>query len=320
MPLSSVIFIISKRLDHVNLLKLRGVNRELRAIASDDHMWSSLACSIVEDFELGENELVEPTYPVRDHGAWHDDFSFFPNHIDSIDMAGYVLPRAQKYHPAEMRIKDGVLEDKFEKKIGHRTEEVYKARPLPLLCVKCGIYCESYGEFTVHCTLPAHKIKLDPSRRYDPRFIHERFNDPRHSLEFEGKSMMSQFAAIHSYKRCMKKWFYDSCPEKKPNKAYPLCQFDAWDVMKAGAKNARENVRFDAKVFHLSDDEVRTICAECTPLAAVDSWLSIILSDWEERGLEGYALEVVQNGWKNLEQNGTHSRLLFLIHMTGLNY
>jgi hypothetical protein len=318
MPLDSVISIMFEMLDYSQLLALRGTSRELCAVASQDQAWLLKYHEIVDDFELSENVLVKPAYPLRERGERLDHYSFLP--IDA-DLTGFVLPIQFKYHPPPLRMENGVLEDMIYSAIEpvrNRTE-IYKARPLPLHCTCCKVECDSYVSFTTHCTLPSHKKRLDPSTRFDPRFIHERYNDPRHAAGYDALSVMAKFGAMHRYKNVMEAWFMDSCPEPKSIKASSLCQRGAWKKMRSAAANARENVRLDAALFHLTKKEVRAICRECTPEKAVEVWLNVILQDFEE-GLQGFALEVVQNGWKTLTPNSSDSHLGFLASMTGLGY
>jgi hypothetical protein len=318
MPLDSVISIMFEMLDYSQLLALRGTSRDLRAVASQDHAWILKYHEMVDDFELSENELVLPAYPLRERGERLDHYSLLP--IDA-DLTGFVLPTHFKFHPPPLRMENGILEDVIYSAIetvGNRTE-IYKARPLPLHCTCCKVECDSYVSFTEHCTTSSHKKRLDPSTRFDPRFINARFNDPRHSVGYDALSVMAKFGAMHRYKNVMEAWFMDSCPEPKSIKASSLCQRGAWKKMRSAAANARENVKLDAALFGLTNKEVRAICRECTPERAVEVWLHVILQSFEE-GLQGYALEVVQNGWKSLTQHGSSSHLGFLAGMTGLDY
>jgi hypothetical protein len=327
MPLESVISIMFEMLDYSQLLALRRTSRELRAVASQDHAWILKLNEMVDDFELSENELVLPAYPEPERGDQRDEFSFFPIESQRVHMAGFVFPYSFRLDPP-LRVKDGVLEDMMHLESGSvetfshslQRTKIYKARPLPLRCCCCDVECDSYVSFTSHCTLPSHKKKLDPSTRFDPRFINSRYNDPRHdSTVYEALSMMAKYGAMHRYKIDMDAWFLDSYPEPKLIKASPLCQRGAWKNMKAAAANARANIRLDAARFELSTKEVRAICLDCTAEKAAEIWLQFILQDFEQ-GLQGYALEVVQNGWKNLSANSSDSHLTFLANMTGQDY
>jgi hypothetical protein len=287
---------------------------------------------MLENFELGENELVLPAYPMHRRGERRDDYSFLPVEADRIELAGFVLPVQFQYHPPPLRVTDGVLEDMMHPEsepimVGfspnHRTK-VYKARPLPLRCEKCDVECDSYASFTEHCILVAHKKKIDPSRRFDPRFIHARFNDPRHAIDvFETLSTKAKLDAMTKYKEDMEDWFFDSCPTN-PKHASPseISQTDAWENMEENAKMARENVKGDAGIFELSKKEVRAVLRLCTAERAAEVWTSMVLDDFEQHGLStgSYALDVVENGWAMLDSHGSCSHLSILAGITGLDY
>jgi hypothetical protein len=301
-------------------------------LESEEHANAKALREMLENFELGENELVLPAYPMHRRGERRDDYSFLPVEADRIELAGFVLPVQFQYHPPPLRVVDGVLEDMMHPEnepakngicIARRTE-VYKARPLPLRCDKCDVECDSYDSFTEHCITFAHKKMIDPSRRFDPRYIHARFNDPRHAIDvFEALSTKAKLDAMTKYKEDMEDWFFDSCPTN-PKHASPsdISQVDAWENMEATAKMARENVKDDAGLFELSKKEVRAVLRLCTAERAAEVWTSMVLNDFDEQGLvaDTYALNVVENGWAMLDSHGSSSHLSLLAGISGLDY
>jgi hypothetical protein len=301
MPLESVISIMFEMLNTEQLRDLRGTSRELCAVVSDDPGWILKYHEMVDGFELSENEMVEPLYPMRDRGEQHVESGFLP-----LDAKDY-----------------------------------YKARPLPLRCTCCKVDCDSYVSFTEHCTLTSHKKKMDPSTIFDPRFTHERYNDPRHNAGFDELSMMMKCRAMDHYKFHMKCFFFMSRPVHKTIKAPWQSQRVAWKNMKECAKRAREDLIYDNNDgdihdsgddgsdsddawsgydWGLTDKELHAICRKCTPERAVGIWTGIIFDDFK-RGLQGAALEVVQHGWKTLEiDRGCDRQGRFMAGMTGLEY
>ena len=329
MLLGSVVPILFGKLGHLELLVIRSTSRELRTIASEDHAWADALRRMLDNFELGEDELARPAYPVRARGECRDSRSFFPCEAERDELAGFVVPPPIYKHPPPLRVTDGVLEDMLHPesedvepfhKAFFRTK-VYKARPLPLRCEKCDIECDSYASFTEHCILFAHKTKLDPSRRFDPRFQDPRFNDPRHSVDaFEILPTMAKFEAMHRYRQVMVAWFSASCPTGPNAAASVFCQREGWGNMEASAVMARKNVKNDADAFELSAREVRAVLRKCTAERAAEVWLeNFVLADFES-GLLGYALDVVENGWDMLDAHGSCSHRGFLAGITGLDY
>jgi len=330
MLLGSVVPLLFERLGHLELLALRGTSRELRSLASEDHAWADALRRMLEYFELGEDELARPAYPLRARGEKCDDHSFLPCEAERVELAGFVMPAQFYKHPPPLRVTDGVLEDMLHPKSEdvepfHKAvsrTKVYKARPLPLRCEKCDVVCDSYASFKEHCILFAHKTKLDPSRRFDPRFLHPRFNDPRHAGDaFVALPTMAKFEAIHRYKEDMAAWFSMSCPTG-PDDAAPskLSQRGGWENMEESAEMARANVKSDADAFGLSKKEVRAVLRLCTAERAAEVWLEdFVLNDFEN-GLSGYALDVVENGWDMLDSHGSCSHRNFLAGITGLDY
>jgi hypothetical protein len=298
----------------------------------EEHANAKALREMLENFELGEDELTRPAYPVRARGKRRDSYSFFPIEAERVELAGFVVPPQFHRHPPPLRVSDGVLEDMLHPesddveplyKALSRTK-VYKARPLPLRCDKCDVECDSYASFTEHCTTFAHKKMLDPSRRFDPRYIHARFNDPRHAIDvFEALSTKAKLDAMTKYKDDMKDWFFDSCPTN-PKHASPsdISQTDAWENMEENANMARFNVKDDAGLFELSKKEVRDALRLCTAERAAEVWTSMVLDHFEQHGLSkgSYALDVVENGWARLDSHGSCSHLSILAGITGLDY
>jgi hypothetical protein len=279
---------------------------------------------MLEEFELEENELAQPAYPERVRGGRRDQQSYLPCDAERVELRGFVLPEREQQQKIRVT-SEGVLEDMFhpegedvvKSKFGFWTPrtEVYKARPLPLRCEKCDVECDSYASFTEHCILPTHKVLLDPSRRFDPRFLDPRYNDPRHAGDsFEALSATSKLEAMRRYKQDMVDWFVESCPSG------PNDDKKAWDNMKSQAKEVRWNVTGQADSFGLSKKQLRAVLRKCTPDRAFDIWLGTVLSDFEEQGMNGFPLDVVQHGWGELCYHGSSSWLNFLAGMTGLDY
>ena len=226
MALDSVLPLLSGRLGHCELLVIRGTSRELRALASEDHAWADCYQLLFRNFPLGEDELKSPAYPERARGAMRDQNSFLPCLAERVDLAGLVLPAFWQGGPTIRLTSEGILEDKLHpaseeafkeqtwleaESLPDRTE-VYKARPLPLRCrgrtKRCHVECDSYASFTEHCLLFSHKMKLDPSRQFDPRFEDPQFRDPRHAGDgFEALPMMAKFEAMHRYRAVLVAWF-----------------------------------------------------------------------------------------------------------------
>jgi hypothetical protein len=348
MPLHSVISIMFEMLHHEQLRRLRGTSRELCAVVSKDHGWSLKYHEMVDGFELFSNEMVVPAYPEPERGDQRDEFSFFPIDPRCDLLEGFVFPYPFQID-THLRMKDGILQDLFHPELepantfdnAKRRTGVYFARPLPLRCLCCAVECDSYVSFTEHCTLQSHKNKLDPSTTLDPRFIHERYNDPRHNADFDELSMMLKCRAMDHYKFHMKCFFLLSRPMHKIIKAPRQSQHEAWKNMKGCAKLARLDVTYnngfpddtDEEVisdsdefpasleFGLPDVELRAICLKCTPDRAVDVWVRMIIEDFKG-GLQGAALEVVQRGWIRLSSHGgnVHQQRRFMVGMTGLAY
>jgi hypothetical protein len=255
------------------------------------------------EFELVEDERKRPAYPLLR------------------ELAGYILPGQPKYHPTPLRVKDGVLEDKMYDGNGNK---IYKARPLPLRCESCNIECDSYASFTEHCIIPSHKAKLDPSTQFDPRLLDPRYNDPRYAGDaFWAMSSVAKVEAMRTYKKDMIDWFEMSCPSSDDKTKFS--QYAAWDQFQNRAKEARWNVKHNFKNypgrFGLSKKkDLMVVLRKCTAENASDTWLGMVISDFEEMGLMGFALDVVEHGWGELECHGSSSWLTFLAGITELDY
>ena len=259
-----VLPLLSERLGHRELLTLRGTSRELRALASEDLAWTGLLRSLFgsDDEDIGEDERLVAVFPLRARGSRRDSLSFFPIEVERVELAGLVLPPAFAYHPPPLRVNEGVLEDMlhpeseavepFDKALS-RTK-VYKARPLPLRCDKCDVACDSYASFTAHCALSAHKILLDPERRFDPRLKDALFIDPRHARDaFATLPTMRKFAAMHTYRSAMVA-FLSQGPELD----------EEWKNMQSIASDARDTVENGAPLFGLSKKERKGALRKCT--------------------------------------------------------
>ena len=269
----------------------------------------------LENFDIEEDEMKRAEYPRRARGEPRDNNSFFPSESERLELAGFVIPL--KHLP---RITDGVLEDVLRPSDG-MVVDVYKARPLPLRCEECDVECDSYDKFTAHCILPSHKIRLDPSRRFDPRFLCPCYTDPRHwGATFSALSDTCKLEAMSKYKQCMIDWFSASCPTG-PNGTTQYAQYGAWSRMKRQAKEVRWNVRGQPDSnFGLSKKQLVRVLKKCTTVAAADAWLDTVLYGFEEEGLTRHALQVVQHGWSNVDIDGSSAWLNFLADMTGLDY
>ena len=268
----------------------------------------------LNNFDIEEDEMKRAEYPRRVRGEPRDNNSFFPSASERLELAGFVIPL--KHLP---RITDGVLEDVLRPSEG-MVVDVYKARPLPLRCEECDVECDSYEKFTAHCILPSHKIRLDPSRRFDPRFLCPCYTDPRHRATFSTMSDTCKLESMSKYKQRMIDWFTASCPTG-PNDKTQYAQYGAWSRMKRQAAEVRWNVRGQPyKNFELSPKKLRAVLRMCTTESASDVWLGIVINQFEEEGLTRHALQVVQNGWSNVSIDGSSSWLNFLADMTGLDY
>ena len=137
---------------------------------------------MLENFELEENEMLVPAYPMHRRGERRDGFSFLPVDADRVELAGFVLPVRYVYRAPPLRMMDGILED-----ILHPASEpitscapsrtnVYKARPLPLRCESCDVECDSYISFTNHCLLFEHKVNVSLYTAPKPANDHRRRN------------------------------------------------------------------------------------------------------------------------------------------------
>ena len=207
MSLESVVFLLLERLGHRELIVLRGTSRDLCAVASDDHAWAQCIRALLEYFELGKDELTSPDYPGRTHGERRDGISFFPCETERVELAGLVLPPPTQ-NGLKIRVtSDGILEDMFHPEsedaapnqfgVCMSRSKIYKARPLPLRCELCDVECDSYSSFTEHCITFKHKVLLDPSKQFDPRFEDPRFQDPRHGDGYAALPIMAKLEAMH---------------------------------------------------------------------------------------------------------------------------
>ena len=323
MPLGSVLFLLFDSLGMHDLLALRGTNRELRALASDNHAWTDAFRNLIVNFELGEDDLKVPDYPIRAHGQQRDWASHFPSDDERVELAGLVLARVGSTcvceHPPTRLTPEGVLEDLFhpsseaavDRSSSHeRRTVVYKARQLPLRCETCDVDCNSYASFTAHCLLKTHKVLLDPSKRFDPRFENACYRDPRHADDgFDALPTMSKFKAMQRYHATMVDFF-----------TAPLDE-EGWDNMAWHAETARATVDIFADNLGLSAREVRAIKRECTAGRAAAVWLAdFVLPDFVEDGLVGYALDVVRHGWGALDAHGPASDRELMNCISGLDF
>jgi len=202
-----------------------------------------------------------------------------------------------------------VVDDAHDSPSLERRTVVYKARPLPLRCGVCDVECDSYASFTAHCLLKTHKVLLDPSKRFDPRFEDTRFHDPRHAGDsFDTLPTMAKFEAMQRYHATV----FDFLTA-------PMDQ-DGLENMLSWAKTARRCVKLSADIFQLSAREVRSISRYCTAERAAEVWLNcFVLGDFE-RGLTGYALDVVRHGWGALDtHDDMHDRELMSC-ISGLDF
>ena len=254
-------------LGHHELIALRGASCELRSLASHDDAWTQALQRYTRP--LGTDERSIPAYPSRARGRQRDDQSFFPIEAERDALAGFVLPPDS--HPwgfmnspwqtrDEYRVtEEGVLEDAFHPEsetalprmeglpAPARTRS-YKARPLPLRCEECHVTCDSYDSFTAHCTLGSHKVMLNPLRGNDPSLEDPRFTDPRHGGEaYDSLPTMAKFAAMHEYRRFVVSWL-----------RAPMGH-SGWDNMETIAFRARKAVECHARVFKLSEEEVKGV-------------------------------------------------------------
>jgi hypothetical protein len=213
MALESVAPLMFESLGHQELLVLRGTSREFRALASEDHVWADALRLMLDHLQLGQDELKSPAYPARARGDERDPISFFPCEAERVELEGLVLPKVWRQDLKIRVTSEGILEDMLhpesEDWFTPRTE-VYKARPLPLRCELCEVHCDSYASFTEHCIQKTHKVMLDPSKRFDPRFSDPRFQDPRHGDGYVALSTMAKFEVMHRYREFLLDFFRES--------------------------------------------------------------------------------------------------------------
>ena len=320
MKLDSVLFLLFDRLDVHDILALRGANRELRALASDDHAWTHAFRCLTETFKLGKDDLKVPDYPTRAHGQMMGWAVFLPDFAERVELAGFLLARHIGEDPTTHMTSEGVVVDRFypvsEAAILLRTGRppdrrnvVYKARQLPLRCETCDVECDSYASFTAHCLLKTHKVLLDPSKRFDPRFENTRYHDPRHAGdEFNALPTMAKFEAMERYHATMFDFF-----------TAPLDE-EGWDNMAWHAEMARATVEINADNFGLSAREMRSIKRKCTVGRAAAVWLAnFVLQDFED-GLTGYALDVVRHGWGAIDAHDPTSDRELMHFISGLDF
>ena len=318
MALDSVVSLLFENMGHRDLLVLRGTNRELRAVASDDHAWADPLRRMVQYFAAGEDELKSPAYPVRAHGERRDAFSFFPHEAERVELAGFVLPPICQH---KIRFtSDGILEDMLHPEsenerngIWPSRTKVYKARPLPLRCKVCAVNCDSYASFTEHCITIKHKVLLDPSKRFDPRFEDPRFQDPRHGGNcYAALPTMTKFKVMHRYREAMVAWFRK--PMDDAGRAYMV-----WY-----AEMAHNRMRDIAPRLGLSMIELESVQIGCNPERVAEICVEeFVVRDFLDNGLAGgYALDFVQNGWRHWSftaRGPVFVRRLFL-RITGFDY
>ena len=318
MALDSVVSLLFERLGHRDLLVLRGTNGEFRAVASDDHAWADPLRRMVQHFAAGEDELKSPVYPVRAHGERRDAISFFPHAAERVELAGFVLPPIWQH---KIRFtSDGILEDMLHPEseierngIWPSRSEVFKARPLPLRCELCDVECDSYASFTEHCITFKHKVLLDPSKKFDPRFEDPRFQDPRHGGDFYAVlPTMAKFEAMHRYREAMVAWF------RKPMDAAGRASMDWY------AEMAYNRMRDIAPRLGLSTLELEFVQIGCNPERVAEICVEeFVVRDFLDNGLAGgHALDFVKNGWRKWSTTvcgPVHIRGLFRC-ITGCDY
>jgi len=304
MALDSVVSLLFESLGHRDLLALRGTSHELRALASADDAWADRLRRMVKYFAPGEDELKSPVYPVRSRGEKRDEISFFPLEAERAELAGLVLPPIWQH---KIRFtSDGILEDMLHPECENAVRgpngiwpsrtKVYKARSLPLRCELCDVECNSYSSFTEHCITFKHKVLLDPSMQFDPRFEDPRCQDPRHAGDcYEALSTMAKFEAMHRYREAMVAWFR----ELPMDAAF-------WANMVVHADTAYERICDHARELgqlgQLSEESKRklaTILNGCTPARVAAICLEhFVVRDFLDNGLAGgHALVVVKTGW-----------------------
>ena len=229
----------------------------------------------------------------RAHGERRDAISFFPHAAERVELAGFVLPPIWQH---KIRFtSDGILEDMLHPEseierngIWPSRTKVYKARPLPLRCELCDVECESYASFTEHCTTFKHKVLLDPSKKFDPRFEDPRFQDPRHGGDFYAAlPTMAKFEAMHRYREAMVAWFRK--PMDAAGRAY----------MFRYAKMAYNRMRESAPRLGLSKSKLESVLEKCTAERVAEICVEdFVVRDFRDNGLaRGYALDLVKNGW-----------------------
>ena len=314
--LSSVVPLMFEMLGPFDLLALRGTSREFCSLVSHDHAWTE-AWKRTERFPpLGLDERTMAFFPSRECGHRRDSNSSFPFEPERVELADLVLPDGAT--EPQIRLTEGVLEDLFhpgsedaDTRHGIMRTVVYKARPLPLCCKVCNVECHSYASFTEHCLLPSHKVLLDPSTRFDPRFKDIHFHDPRHAGDvFKALPTMAKFKAMCTWCTFMVAFFRKT-----------MGAAGRRNMMKR-ARVARECVLLLAQMFRLSKENVeplmRSCTAKCVTRACVEDF---VIEDFFERGLEpgSYALAVLQYGWGKFDMLSSDSKHL-MASITGLDW
>ena len=128
---------------------------------------------------------------------------------------------------------------------------------------------------------------------------------------------------MRTYKKDMIDWFEMSCPYSDDKTKFS--QYAAWDQFKNRSKEARWNVKHNFKNYPgrfglYTKKDLMVVIRKCTTLHASSTWLSMVINDFEEMGLMGFALYVVEHGWAELDCHGSSSWLTFLAGITELDY
>ncbi|KAJ1474833.1 hypothetical protein T484DRAFT_1969652 [Baffinella frigidus] len=311
MLIDSVLPLLLEWLGDRELLALRGTNRELRALASEDHLWADSLHMVLKDFPLDPDELAQPAYPARARGESLVHNSLLPCEAERVQLPGFVLQQL-----GQIRLNsEGVLEDLLRpdnEDAGNSSLEqrtaVYKARPLPLRCELCDVECDSYASFTAHCTLFSHKVLMEPWTRFDQRFQDPCFQDPRHAVDgYEALSTWGKFEAMHRYRTVMVAWF------RAPMNAAGLSN------MADLTKEARRQIKADAPLFGLSARQLKSALRTCTTKRVAEVCVEhFVVHEFLEYGLEGLALEVVEGGWGSFEICSPEGYRELLGYVTGI--
>jgi hypothetical protein len=264
--------------------------------------------------------------PPRPHGEQRDHNSFHPHANDDPvnerrngGEPDLVLPRKPYGGPSMMRKINpttNMLEDAFHLASDEAGPEygivvsrrfIYVPRDMPIECLACGgVKLHSIAELMAHCKQFSHQNCMTlPEQR-----IPENFVDPRETPGFEDLPAYVKVKTLFQYKQMVVGLLRS--PMNRAGKAKMREQI-VW---------IRENVqRLGVQVGCRDEQAVNQVLAQCTVKLVADVCVeSFAVWDFYNKGVSGYCLDVILNGWENFQTHGSISDGILLNCVTGLDF